>query len=116
MFLGTIVGTVWATKKVPQVQNLRFLLVRPKGLEAEPNTNLVIVADVLGAGVGEEVICAYGHAARQAIQPENPEELAIEAAVIGIVDSIDYAEATLKKRAPGVKKKVIKLTDEQWPR
>ncbi len=89
MFLGTVVGTIWSTKKVPPVKNLRFLIVHPKGLDKEPNQNMVIVADVLGAGVGEDVICAYGHAARKAIQPDNPAELAIEAAVIGIVDSLE---------------------------
>jgi len=58
---------------------------------------MVIVADVLGAGVGEDVICAYGFAARKAIQPANPTELAIEAAVIGIVDSLETDDELIKR-------------------
>ncbi len=89
MFLGKVVGTVWATKKVSTVDNLRFLVVHPLNIDKEPNTNVVVVADTLGAGVGETVMCAYGHAARQAIKTVNPASLSIEAAVIGIVDRID---------------------------
>lgn len=65
------------------------MIVNPINLKAKPLTDVVIVADVLGAGVGETVICAYGHAARKAIDPENPSDLSIEAAVVGIVDRMD---------------------------
>ena len=97
MFLAEVVGTVWATKKVDNVKNLRFLIVHPIGLNKEPKTDVVIVADVLGAGPGETVICAYGHAARRAIYPADPSSLSIEAAVIGIVDSLDIDENHLNK-------------------
>ncbi len=89
MFLGKIVGSVWSTKKTDNLKNLRFLIVNPVNLNSDPLTDVVIVADVLGAGVGETVICAYGHAARQAIYPQNPSALSIEAAVVGIVDRMD---------------------------
>lgn len=97
MFLGTVVGTVWSTKKVQEVKNLRFLIVHPKELDKAPTRTMVIVADVLGAGVGEDVICAYGHAARKAVQPANPTELAIEAAVIGIVDSLETDDELVQR-------------------
>jgi ethanolamine utilization protein EutN len=47
------------------------------------------VADRLGAGAGETVMCAYGKAARSAIG--NP-DMSIEAAVVAIVDRVDLAE------------------------
>ena len=86
MFLGRIVGNVWATKKVADLEGVRFLIVHPFDLDKEPNTNIVVVADRLGAGIGEVVLCAYGKAARSAI---GNQDLSIGAAVIGIVDSID---------------------------
>ena len=86
MFLGRVVGNVWATKKVADLEGVRFLIVHPFDLDKEPNTNIVVVADRLGAGIGEVVLCAYGKAARSAI---GNQDLSIEAAVIGIVDSID---------------------------
>lgn len=86
MFLGKVVGTVWATKKTANLEGVRFLIVHPYNLDKEPNTNIVVVADRLGAGVGETVLCAYGKAARSAI---GDQEMSIEAAVVGIVDEVD---------------------------
>jgi microcompartment protein CcmK/EutM len=86
MFLGKVVGTVWSTKKTPDLEGVRFLVVHPIDLDKEPTRNIVVVADRLGAGVGEVVLCAYGKAARTAV---GNQEMAIEAAVIGIVDRVD---------------------------
>ena len=97
MFLGKVVGSVWSTKKTDNLQNLKFLIIHPVNLKKAPLTDVVIVADVLGAGIGETVICAYGHAARQAIEPHDPSGLSIEAAVVGIVDRMDVDEAALKE-------------------
>ena len=95
MFIGRVVGTVWATKKVDNVKSLRFLMVHPVNIDKAPNTNVVVVADTLGAGVGELVIVSYGHAARRALT-DQPNELSIEAAVIGLVDEIEVDEQLLK--------------------
>ena len=86
MFLGKVVGTVWSTKKAPDLEGVRFLIVHPYDLDKEPTKNIVVVADRLGAGVGEIVMCAYGKAARSAI---GDQEMSIEAAVVGIVDRMD---------------------------
>jgi len=95
LFLGKVVGSVWSTKKTDNLNNLRFLIIHPINLKKAPATDVVVVADVLGAGVGETVICAYGHAARQAIYPQDPGELSIEAAVVGIVDRMDVDDEML---------------------
>jgi microcompartment protein CcmK/EutM len=89
MFLGKVVGTVWSTKKSPDLEGVRFLIVHPIDLDKEPNKNVVVVADRLGAGTGETVMCAFGKAARTAI---GNQEMAIEAAVVGIVDKVDLTE------------------------
>jgi len=101
MFMGKVVGTVWSTVKWDKLDGLKFLVVRPyhladlaPGLVRKPNQYTmydgVVAADVLGAGVGEDVIVAYGHSARVAVQPELPDgELPtrpIDAAVVAIVD------------------------------
>ena len=83
MFLGKVVGTVWSTKKSPDLEGIRFLVVHPYDLDKEPTRNIVVVADRLGAGTGEMVICAYGKAARTAI---GNQDMSIEAAVVGIVE------------------------------
>jgi ethanolamine utilization protein EutN len=90
MFLGKVVGTVWSTKKTPDLEGVRFLIVHPYDLDKEPTKNIVVVADRLGAGIGEIVMCAYGKAARSAI---GNQEMSIEAAVVGIVDRMDLQDA-----------------------
>jgi microcompartment protein CcmK/EutM len=90
MFLGKVIGTVWSTKKTPDLEGVRFLIVHPYDLDREPTKNVVVVADRLGAGTGEVVMCAYGKAARTAI---GNQDMSIEAAVVGIVDRVDLADA-----------------------
>jgi ethanolamine utilization protein EutN len=90
MFLGKVVGTVWSTKKTPDLEGVRFLVVHPYDLEKDPTRNIVIVADRLGAGSGEMVICAFGKAARTAM---GNQDMAIEAAVVGIVDRVDITDS-----------------------
>jgi len=89
MFLGKVIGTVWSTKKTPDLEGVRFLVVHPYDLDKQPTKNVVVVADRLGAGAGEVVMCAYGKAARSAI---GNQEMSIEAAVVGIVDRVDLTE------------------------
>ena len=86
MFLAKVVGTVWSTKKAPDLEGVRFLIVHPYDLDKEPTLNIVVVADRLGAGTGEMVMCAFGKAARSAI---GNQDMSIEAAVVGIVDRVD---------------------------
>ncbi|HET6892776.1 MAG TPA: EutN/CcmL family microcompartment protein [Pyrinomonadaceae bacterium] len=90
MFLAKVVGTVWSTKKTPDLEGVRFLVVHPYDLDKEPTRNIVVVADRLGAGTGEMVMCAFGKAARSAI---GNHDMAIEAAVVGIVDRVDLHES-----------------------
>jgi ethanolamine utilization protein EutN len=90
MFLAKVVGTVWSTKKSPDLEGIRFLVVHPYDLEKEPTRNIVIVADRMGAGTGEMVMCAFGKAARIAM---GNQEMAIEAAVVGIVDRVDITDS-----------------------
>src|SRR5438046_7472759 len=89
MFLGKVIGTVWPTKKTPDLEGVRFLIVHPYDLNREPTKNVVVVADRLGAGAGEVVMCAYGKAARTAI---GNQDMSIEAAVVGIVDRVDITD------------------------
>jgi ethanolamine utilization protein EutN len=89
VFVGKVVGTLWSTKKTTNIQSLRFLVIHPLNLKKEPGTDIVVAADVLGAGIGEYVMVAYGRAARLAVGNEN---CSIEAAVTGIIDRIDIDE------------------------
>ena len=101
MFLGKVVGSVWTTVKWPRLEGLKLLAVRPyhvSDLTAAPGarfpscSDVVICADVIDAGVGDEVVIAYGHAARVAIEPaigpQDSTHFPIDAAVVAIVDDM----------------------------
>ena len=109
MFLGRVAGTVWSTVKWPQARGLKLLLVRPSrlgdlapgvrkaGAEAsEPTADLVVCADTLDAGPGDDVLVAFGHAARVAVSeslpPGTKPNVPIDAAVVAVVDRIDLPE------------------------
>ena len=100
MFLAKVVGTVWSTKKSPDLEGVRFLVVHPYDLDKEPTRNIVVVADRLGAGAGEMVMCAYGKAARTAI---GNQDMSIEAAVVGIVDRVDLQDTVSEEMRDAAK-------------
>lgn len=83
MFIGRVVGSLWATRKTANTAGMKFLIIQPYNLEKAPNTDTVVAADILGAGEGELVMVAYGRAARIAVEAEDS---SIEAAVIAIID------------------------------
>ncbi|MBM4395177.1 MAG: EutN/CcmL family microcompartment protein [Deltaproteobacteria bacterium] len=106
MFLARVVGFVWSSVKWEGLGGLRLLLVRPYHLDdlvaagGDPGLRAglhdgVVAADVLGAGPGEDVIVAYGHAARVGIEPDlaegEPPHAPIDAAVVAIVDRYQVA-------------------------
>jgi microcompartment protein CcmK/EutM len=99
MFLAKVIGTFWSTKKTPDLEGVRFLIVHPYDLDKEPNRSIVVVADRLGAGGGEIVMCAFGKAARSAI---GDQDMSIEAAVVGIVDRVDFTEQALSEEMRGL--------------
>lgn len=77
MRMGTVTGSVWATKKSPGLRGQPLLLVRMEG-------QMIVAADQVGAGVGERVLLSFGSAARLDA-PDAP----TDAAIVGIVDSTD---------------------------
>lgn len=114
MFLGRVAGTVWSTVKWPQASGLKLLLVRPYRLgdlppgvaaamgagdgagapqPSEPVDDLVVCADMLDAGPGDDVIVAFGHAARVALSPAlgagDKPAVPIDAAVVAVVDHVE---------------------------
>ena len=86
MFIGKVVGSLWATRKTENTSGVKFLIIQPYNLNKAPNTDTIVAADTLGAGEGEIVMVAYGRAARVAV---GNEDMSIEAAVTGIIDEYE---------------------------
>lgn len=104
MFLGRVIGEVWATKKVEDLRSLRLLVVEALDESREPGAKKVtpvVCADPLGARIGERVVVAFGKAARVATLGADG-DFALEAAVVGIVDDFDVPNAPASWRTEAV--------------
>jgi ethanolamine utilization protein EutN len=92
MFLARVIGHVVATKKDAAMNGRKLLLLRPLVVDESdparlrPGSNTLVAVDALGAGRDEIVLFCQGSSARAA---EGMKTLPIDAAVIGIVDSVD---------------------------
>ena len=94
MFLGRVIGEVWATKKVADLEGKRLLVVEALDERREPGApkvTPVVAADPLGSRMGEHVVVAFGKAARVACGGDG--DYAFEAAIVGIVDDFDVPGA-----------------------
>ena len=85
MFLGRVVGCVWATAKNPSLEGLRFLLVQPLTPELKKTGKRVLCADSTGAGDGELVYWVRG---REAGMPFLPRQVPADATIVGIIDEV----------------------------
>jgi len=94
VFLGKVVGELWATRKVSDLDGKRLLVVEALDERRDPAASMVtpvVAADPVGAGIGEHVLVAFGKSARVACGGDG--DYAYEAAVVGIVDDANVPEA-----------------------
>jgi microcompartment protein CcmK/EutM len=85
MYLGKVIGRVVCSIKDPRLEATKLLLVRRL-----PNGPAVVAIDAVGAGAGETVYVCRGREAAFAFKPK---EVPTEAAVVAIVDHIEWPEA-----------------------
>jgi ethanolamine utilization protein EutN len=92
MFLARVIGSVVSTKKDEVMKGHKLLLLRPMLVDESdpakfrPGSNTLVAVDAMGAGNGELVLFCQGSSARQT---SGLKQLPIDAAVVGIVDSVD---------------------------
>jgi len=88
MQLAKVVGTVVSTRKNGKLEGAKLLLVQPMTPSGEARGTALLTIDSVGAGIGETVLVVIeGKAAGQAL---GRKAAAVDAAIIGIVDEIDY--------------------------
>lgn len=87
MQIGRVIGTVVSTQKHQKIEAAKLLLVQPLTLEDTPKGTAVLAIDSVGAGVGEKVLLVVeGKAAQDALRRNGAP---VDAAIIGIVDTVD---------------------------
>ena len=75
MKVGTVVGSVWATRKAECLQGATFLVV-------DTGREDLVAADRVGAGIGDRVLLATGTVASRYCM-----DAPIDAAVVAILDA-----------------------------
>ena len=89
MLIAKIVGTVVATRKDPRLVSSKLLVVRPIDSRGKVEGNHLVAIDTVDAGVGETVLIVSGSSARMAA---GLKDCPVDAAVVGIIDTIDINE------------------------
>jgi microcompartment protein CcmK/EutM len=98
MYLGRVVGCVWATVKHPDMEGKRLLVVQPLTPELKETGKRLICGDSTGAGAGELVYWVRG---KEASFPFRPSEPPFDTCIVGIVDTVHLKTPAAKKgKAP----------------
>ncbi len=94
MILAKIVGTVVATRKDERLVSSKLLVARPLDSSGQPDGNHLVAIDTVDAGFGDTVLIVSGSSARMA---SGLKDCPVDAAIVGIVDTIDIPQDTPKK-------------------
>ena len=86
MILGRVIGNVVCTIKHPALKGCKLLIVQPIDRQGRDKGRALVALDSVGAGAGETVYWCRG---REASFPFLPAEVPTEAAIVGIVDSVN---------------------------
>ncbi|MEO8077558.1 MAG: EutN/CcmL family microcompartment protein [Acidobacteriota bacterium] len=90
MQICRVVGTVVSTHKNRKLEGAKLLLVQPLTLDGQTRGVALVAIDSVGAGIGERVLVVIeGKAAGDAL---GKKAAAVDAAVIGIIDAVDYTD------------------------
>jgi ethanolamine utilization protein EutN len=86
VILAKVVGTVVATRKDERLVSNKLLVARPVDPQGRMDGGYVVAVDTVDAGVGETVLIVSGSSARMA---SGMKDCPVDAAIVGIVDSVE---------------------------
>lgn len=86
MVVCKVVGHVWATKKEESLSGMKLMVVKKHGEGKALSKDAFVAADVVGAGIGEQVLVVSGSTARKSF---GSDDIPIDAAIVGIIDSLE---------------------------
>ena len=89
MVLARIIGTVVATRKDERLHGRKLLIARMVSVDGHDEKGHVVAVDTVGAGFKEVVLIVQGSSARMAF---GCKDCPIDAAVVGIVDTVEVDE------------------------
>ena len=95
MFLGKVIGNIWATRKHLSLSNFKLMIVQPLNSEFEKTGEPIVAVDTVGSGPGEII---YYITASESVIPLPVDMAPVDASIVGIVDSVNSEISTKSKR------------------
>lgn len=87
MILAIVQGTVVSTNKTIRLRGSKLLIIKEWHVTTEQRSQTMNVAvDIVGAGIGELVLCVSGSSARQT---DETDKKPVDLTIIGIVDQVE---------------------------
>ena len=88
MIICKVIGHVWATKKEEGLSGQKLMIVREEKQEGSDGS-MMVAADLIGAGIGEQVLVVSGSTARLAL---GSDDAPVDCAIVGIIDSLEIVK------------------------
>lgn len=88
MIICKVIGHVWATKKEEGLSGQKLMIVREEKQEGSDGS-MMVAADLIGAGIGEQVLVVSGSTARRAL---GSDDAPVDCAIVGIIDSLEIVK------------------------
>ena len=92
MTLGRVVGTVVSTRKDERLRGFKLLIVKAVNPDGKEQSSYVVAVDTVDAGMGDLVLVVSGSSARMSA---GCEDRPVDAAILGIIDTIDLSSVEL---------------------
>ena len=87
MNLARVIGKVWATRKLPSLEDAVLLVLQPMDGDGKAVGSPLAAVDTMGALQGQDV---YYVSSKEASMPmSHPASAAVDACIVGIVDRVD---------------------------
>ncbi|NUN09915.1 MAG: EutN/CcmL family microcompartment protein [Ignavibacteriaceae bacterium] len=86
MFLGQVIGNIWATKKYEALHSFKMMFVQPLNSEFEKLGEPIVAIDTVGSGPGEYILYIT---ASEAVIPLPVDMAPVDASIVAVVDSVN---------------------------
>lgn len=86
MYLGRVMGTVVCERKYEGLEGKRLLIVQPVDHQLQPSGTPEVAVDTVSARTSD-LVCLVG--SREAALACDPSFVPVDAAIVGLVDSVD---------------------------
>lgn len=86
MYLGRVIGTIWATRKYEAINGYKMQFVQRINAEEKNIGEPFVALDTVGAGPGEII---FYITSSEAVIPLDVDMAPVDASIVGIVDSIN---------------------------